>query len=217
MHLPFQEVFFLFLLLEEELDVHATCGFFDHAEHPELRIQSRVPPFFHFLPSALQNDSGHPEFLASSELRNCLKIPVLSDCRHLLLVFDMLELRFGMLIFDGTTTSRHFFRNSATGAQFLRFHSQGDVFRSSWSIQCICTGSSPTIRFHVHSRRIRNVHDVVQKVSAGSELIIILLERFPPGKIGVVWRSSSVSFCESLNCTCCETCMSSVATKPRSE
>ena len=25
---------FLFLQLEEELDVHATCGIFDHVEHP---------------------------------------------------------------------------------------------------------------------------------------------------------------------------------------
>ena len=46
----------LFLLLEEELDVHATHGFFDHEEHLVLRIQSLVPPFFHFLPIVLHID-----------------------------------------------------------------------------------------------------------------------------------------------------------------
>ena len=38
----------------------------------------------------------------------------------------------------------HFFRKSVSGAQFPRFHPQGDVFKSSWSRQCICTGFSLT-------------------------------------------------------------------------
>ena len=45
----FSRNLFLFLQLEEEeLDVHATCGIFDHVEHLVLQIQSRVPPFFDF-------------------------------------------------------------------------------------------------------------------------------------------------------------------------
>ena len=44
----FSRTLFLFLLLEEELDVHATYGISDHVEHLVLQIQSRVPPFFDF-------------------------------------------------------------------------------------------------------------------------------------------------------------------------
>ena len=57
---------FLFLLLEEELDVHATCGFFDHVKRLVLRIQSHAPPFFHVLPfiSFSKEDVMHC-FLAS--------------------------------------------------------------------------------------------------------------------------------------------------------
>ena len=45
----FSRTLFLFLLLEEELDVHEQhMGFFDHVEHLVLQIPSRVPPFFDF-------------------------------------------------------------------------------------------------------------------------------------------------------------------------
>ena len=65
---------FLFLLLEGELDVHATCGFFDHVERLVLRIQALVPLIFHFLPFVLHIDSEYLGILASSQLPNCLKI-----------------------------------------------------------------------------------------------------------------------------------------------
>ena len=59
----FSRTLFLFLLLEEELDVHATYGFFHHAEHLELRIQSIVPPFFHVLTIVLHMSLNTLKFL----------------------------------------------------------------------------------------------------------------------------------------------------------
>ena len=43
--------------------------------HLVLRIQSLVPPFFHFLPIVFHIDSEYIEILASSELHNFLKMP----------------------------------------------------------------------------------------------------------------------------------------------
>ena len=62
----FSRNLFLFLLLEEELDVHATHGFLQTVEHLELRIHSLVPPFFHLLPIIHRIDSEYFEILASS-------------------------------------------------------------------------------------------------------------------------------------------------------
>ena len=64
MHPAVHELFSL--SLGEELDAHATYGFFDHVELLELRIQSVMPLFFHVLPFALLIDSGHLKVLASS-------------------------------------------------------------------------------------------------------------------------------------------------------
>ena len=57
----FSRTVFLFLVLEEELDVHARCGFFDHVEHLVFPIQSLAPPFFHVLLSVLHTDSENLE------------------------------------------------------------------------------------------------------------------------------------------------------------
>ena len=70
----FEELFVLFLLLGQVLDALVPSGFFDRAKLLELQIQSLVPLFCHVLPFVLHIDSGHLEVLASSELRNFLKI-----------------------------------------------------------------------------------------------------------------------------------------------
>ena len=59
----FSRTMFLFLLQGEELDVHATYGFFGHVELLVLRIQLLVPLFFHFLPFVLHMDSEKPRLL----------------------------------------------------------------------------------------------------------------------------------------------------------
>ena len=64
MHPAVHELFFL--PLGEELDAHATYGFFDHIELLVLRIRSVVSLFFHVLPFVLLIDSGHLKVLASS-------------------------------------------------------------------------------------------------------------------------------------------------------
>ena len=64
----------LFLLLEEELDAHATYGFIDHVRRLVLQIRSFVPPFFHFVPIVLHIDSEYFEILASLLVRNFPKI-----------------------------------------------------------------------------------------------------------------------------------------------
>ena len=67
-----------FLLLEEELDDHATKSFFDHVEHLVLRIQSLVPPFFHVLPIVIHmslntlNFVNHHNFVIFSRFSHSL-------------------------------------------------------------------------------------------------------------------------------------------------
>ena len=63
-------------------------------EHIVLRIQSLVPPFFHFLPIVLHIDSEYFDIHASSLLRNFLNIFSQLDRRLLLLVFDVHGLGF---------------------------------------------------------------------------------------------------------------------------
>ena len=70
----FSRTLLLFLSLEEELDVHATYGFFDHVQHLVLQVQSLVPPSSRFLPIVLCIDSECIEILASSKSRAVLKI-----------------------------------------------------------------------------------------------------------------------------------------------
>ena len=60
---------------------------------------STVPLFLHVLPFALRIDSEHLEVLGPSELRKSLKILSQPDWRHLLLVFDILGMRFGIVDF----------------------------------------------------------------------------------------------------------------------
>ena len=72
---------------------------------------------------------------------------------HLLPIFDILGLPFGTDDLDRIMHNEHLLPRLRvrcarllvkfiSGTQFLRFHSQDDVVISSWSIQCICTGSS---------------------------------------------------------------------------
>ena len=62
----FSRTLLVFVLLDEELVVHARYGLRDHVERLVLRIQSPVPLFFHVLLSVLQNDSENLDILVSS-------------------------------------------------------------------------------------------------------------------------------------------------------
>ena len=190
-HLTFHAHFSL--LLEEELDVHATYGFFDHVERLVLRIQSLLPHFFHFLPFVLRIDSEYLEILASSQLRNLLKILSQPDWRHLLPVFGVLGLRFWIADLDWTTHNERVF--PLLQVRCVQ-HLQKFCF---W---CLTPHIPfPKKCFHillVHTVRVHWVPTwfVIVTVSskssegigsAGSELLIIVHERFSPRWIGVAW------------------------------
>ena len=103
--------------------VLVTHDFSDHLQLLVLRTQSFVPlPSFHFLPLVLHIDTGHSEFLASSELRNSRKIPTQPDSRHLLPVFDILRLLLGNVVSEKyKTVTCVFFHGFALAARpFLR-------------------------------------------------------------------------------------------------
>ena len=79
-------------------------------------------PSFHFLPLVLHIDTGHSEFLVSSELRNSRKIPTQPDSRLLLPVFDILRLLLGNVVSEKyKTVTCVFFHGVAFAARlFLR-------------------------------------------------------------------------------------------------
>ena len=66
---------FLFLLLAEELYVHAACEFSVLAAPRVLRSQIFAPPFFRFLPCALHIEMGQHELLGSSSPQTFLRVP----------------------------------------------------------------------------------------------------------------------------------------------
>ena len=120
---------------------------------------------------------------------------------------SIVGLRFGMKDFDKIASfsflgfqfaACQFINNS-----FLVLDSEDSTFKITCSclpaIQCICTGFLPANRYHLHSRRMRSFHNIIKtelKEVLGVKCFI-LLERFPPGGIGVAWPLLTSKFSAS--------------------
>ena len=135
-----------------------------------LGIQSFVSLSIHFLPFVSISILDSWNFLHPHRIR---WIPAL---RHPMHVFDILGMRCGIDDFERITHTERLFpwlrlrfvrllRKLFSGTQFLRFHSQDNVFISSWSIQCVsCMELSLASTFQLHSHRSRDFHNIVQLV-----------------------------------------------------